>query len=102
MDEQAPTPRGKFRITWLFVAGFLGWFLVSWLLFLLFDKDFGTLFVFGLAIIPINLIVLALLLKFQRQAGLGMLSAVAANLLISMIFQLWMNATCFIPFFVPF
>ena len=95
-----PAPRGKFRISGTYIAGFLGWFLVSWLFYSQVSRDGETLLICGGAMFPVNLIILALLIKFQRLAGLGMLTALAVNMLVSMILQLWTNAFCFLPFYV--
>jgi hypothetical protein len=88
-----------------FAGGFLGWYLVNGLLYqvlFLSDIDEEMALLFGLAILPINLILLVVLsIKHRtRFIGLGILSAMAVNLFVALVFGLGMNAQCFIPFFI--
>jgi len=47
-------------------------------------------------------VVLILFLRYLRQVGWGMLSALAANMVVSLILGLAQNAFCFIPFYSSF
>lgn len=91
-------PSRKFKLTGEFVAGFLGWFLLT-TLFYGQVRGQETLMICGGLLFPVNLVVLIVLLRKQPQMGWGMLSASAVNLVISLILGLVQNAFCFIPFF---
>lgn len=95
-SEAAPTR--KFKLTWQFVAGFLGWYLVTALVYWLGKAESACLFP---VLFPVNLVMIIVLLKRQPRAGWGLLSALGLNLVISLILNLVINAICFIPFFTP-
>ena len=91
----------------LFLSGFLGWFLVtgrivSFLLSGPRDNSFNDMGV-GLLIlflIPVHIVVLAILLIRRPAIGLGMLAAVAANLVIWLIQGGVEWGVVLVPFFV--
>ena len=91
-------PTAKFKLTWQFVAGFLGWFFVMALVYWVGRSESTCLFPI---LFPINLGILMVLLRKQPQVGWGMLSALGLNMVISLILNLFLNAICFIPFFTP-
>ena len=103
-----PQPMGKFKRYGLFAAGFLGWFLVNGLVWLLIsrgemnlEEQEGMVFINALCVLPLNLAIMLLLLwkKFTRMISLGILTAYGVNLIISLILGLSTNAACLIPFF---
>jgi len=99
-EATPPAPKPESKITRLvkFAAGFLGWFLVTLLIYGAMSGE-ETMMICGGLLFPANLVLLGLLLKFQRFAGWGMLAALGVNLIISLIRGLTTNAFCFIPFF---
>ena len=109
-DEQ-PTeeqPTRKFKFTWQFAAGFLGWFLVSGLVWpiLLAGREFSFedeagMICNGALIFPLNLIILFLLArkKETRQIAWGIVAALGVNLIVSLVLGLVQNAVCLVPFF---
>jgi sugar lactone lactonase YvrE len=89
----------------LFASGFLGWYLVNGLLWLAVTRDGFSMEGSGmlnLCFLPINLILLVVFSRKHsiRFIGLGILSALAVNLFISLILGMATNAGCFIPFFI--
>ena len=95
----------RFRLSWKFAVGFLGWYLVIWLIYRLQipgpdPQGYGTM-ILSLIVFPAQIIGLFFLfvIKDVRKIGWGMLSAIAVNLLISLMLGLGLNAVCFIPFF---
>jgi len=64
--------------------------------------DAETLAICGGVLFPVNVVVLILFLRYLRQVGWGMLSALAANMVVSLILGLAQNAFCFIPFYSSF
>jgi hypothetical protein len=94
---EAP-PARKFKLTWEFVAGFLGWYLVTGLIYAA-GQGQETLIICGGLLFPVNVVLLILFLRRQPQLGWGMLSALGVNLVISLILGLSTSAFCFIPFF---
>ena len=101
-----PQPAGRLSLNWIFAIGFLSWYLVVGLLYWSQMKDdpqgYGAM-LSSLFIFPAQLIALGILfaIKDLRNAGWGVLSAIALNLLISLILGLSFNALCFVPFFAP-
>jgi hypothetical protein len=104
-DDKLPTseinPRRK-RI--MFIAGFLGWFVVNGLAwFLLAEGNFsGSYAIPNIIILPANVIVLLILTikRSTRPIGQGILVALAVNLLIALIIGVMGNGLCFVPFFL--
>ncbi len=101
----APATPGPTAIKWLgFLIGFAGWFLMNaglWLLLLSLTVSQITLVLVILAL-PANLILLSMLalIKQTRWMALGVLSALALNLVITLVLGLFANAICGIPFFI--
>lgn len=99
VDGSSETPPvRKFKLTWDFFVGFLGWFLVT-ALFYGQVRDQEALTICGGLLFPVNLLVFILLLRWQRQMAWGMLAALAVNMVVSLVLGLVQNAFCFIPFF---
>lgn len=92
------SPTRRFKLTWEFVAGFLGWYLVSGLIYAA-GRGQETLIICSGLLFPVNVVFLILFLRKQPQLGWGMLSALGVNLVISLILGLSTSAFCFIPFF---
>jgi hypothetical protein len=93
--EEAPSTTVK---SLYFLIGFLGWFLVNALIYLQkFDQE--SLTICGGLLFPVNLVLLVILLRKRPLVGWGMLSALGVNLVISLVFGVWNNALCFLPFF---
>jgi hypothetical protein len=86
-----------------FVVGFVGWFLLNsatWLLSgTLTDETYGPTWC---VLLPLNVIALIVFLIIRRWIGYGILAAVSLNLLISLVIGAMTNATCAIPFWVPY
>ena len=113
--EQLPKaqPILKFKQYLLFAIGFLGWFTVNGLLW-------GAVSLIGsppnripwfLSVVPnllwcfsfpLNIAAFIVLLMFKRSRMIawGMLTAVALNILVSLILSAFTNAMCFAPFFI--
>jgi len=94
----------KFKLTWKFAVGFLGWYLVIGLIYValisLDRQGYGNMKGGVFLVFPAQLIALVILfvVKQLRNIGWGMLSAIAVNLVISLILGFVGNAICFIPF----
>ena len=95
-----PSPQEK-RIELL--IGFIGWFVINGVLWAI---AAGT--PVGLAYLPPNLIlfpanvlVLIILARTRRWVALGVLIALAVNLLITLIMGVVIAGFCFVPFFTP-
>ncbi len=98
-EASAAQPPGKSKLNvGQFVAGFLGWFLVSLLIYAQ-KMDEESLMICGGLLFPVNVVILIILLRKLPHIGWGMLSALGANLVISLILGLVNNALCFIPFY---
>lgn len=99
-NEQPPEspPARKFKLNRKFVIGFLGWYLVTALVFGVVTLDAYSN---GCIIFPAQVLTLIILLSVRtvRDIGWGMLSAIAFNLLISLMVGLGDDAICFVPFF---
>lgn len=88
-----------------FVAGFGGWYLLNGLVWLLIGYNYGwlegTYGVPNLLLFPLNVILLIVFLIFRRWIGLGILGALALNLLIALVMSIVVNGVCAVPFWVP-
>lgn len=93
--------------SWQFLAGFLGWYLVNglyWVLLLgrqTIWQYAGDNFLILAPTFCLNLLALILLsaIKPTRKIGLGILTALAVNLVIASVLGVAENAWCFYPFF---
>src|SRR5574341_783869 len=88
------------------IIGFVGWYVVNtsvwfWLLegSRLSDGT-GLAIAANLFILPPNMIALIILAFVRRWVALGVLAALGFNFLISIVVGLFVNAMCFVPFFV--
>lgn len=100
-ENQTPVaqPPKKFKLNiWQFAAGFLGWFLVTLLVYGQ-KMDGESLMLCGGVMFLVNVVVLIFLFVRSRSIGMGMLAALGVNLVISLILGLVNNAMCFIPFY---
>ncbi|HEX9837736.1 MAG TPA: hypothetical protein VGA72_00240 [Anaerolineales bacterium] len=97
-----------------FLIGFVGWWIISGLVWLGVTNATFTLpsriwnellalfeLIFLLLFFLTQLIALILLAFRRGWIALGMLSAIALNLMITLFIGLTQNAFCFAPFFVP-
>jgi len=108
---------GKERKGLKFLGGFLGWFIINTLIFTLmhlpeinssrpyygrnpYSMDWGILW---LLVLLANIIVLTVLitLKSTRMIAFGVVSALAVNFAISMLFLTTTDAYCFVPVTYP-
>jgi len=82
----------------LFVTGFLGWYGINGIFWLIVSLNPF----YNLLILPVNVLALIIfaLNRTKRWISLGILSALAVNLFISLVMSLQFNAICFIPFFI--
>jgi len=90
--------------------GFFGWYVINGLIWLILvnvnmDSSGGgppAYVILNLLIFPANLLALILLAagKRTRKMGLGILAALALNLLLSLLFGMLINGVCFIPFYI--
>jgi hypothetical protein len=80
-----------------FVTGFVGWYLSNGLVWLLIGRNDNGQACF---LFPLNVIVLIAFLVKRRAIGLGILSALALNLLISLAMSTLFNGACAVPFWV--
>lgn len=92
---------------WQFGVGFLGWFLVMWLVSLAFFKnssptDEYSFLGWGMLVFPIQILVVIILIGIKkfRHFGWGMVSALGINLVISLLTGVVFNGVCFVPFFI--
>lgn len=101
-------PPRKFKLTWQLAAGFLGWFLVNglgWLIILAGRKfssgDETAVICNGALFFPLNLLILVLLAwKVKtRQIAWGIVAAWGVNLIVSLVLGFSLNAFCLVPFF---
>lgn len=103
--EKPPEPEINPRRTQIiFIAGFLGWFVVNGLAwFLLAEGNFsGSYAIPNIIILPANVIVLLILTikRSTRPIGQGILVALGVNLLIALFIGVMGNGLCFVPFFL--
>lgn len=107
--DDTPEPRSSAWTWWSknaqIVYGFVGWYLVNGLFWLLvgnpsFNSDYN--FIRYWAVFPLNLLALIILalVKKTRIISLGMLAALALNLLVSLVVGASMNGMCFVPFYL--
>ncbi len=102
----APVPQ---RRKWLkFAIGFLGWYLANGLIWLLFPIHWQGISVYTsedltpvLCILPLNILVPIVLAipRPTRWVALGLLAALVLNFAISLLFGLFWQAVCLVPFF---
>jgi hypothetical protein len=83
-----------------FLIGFLGWWLVNVPLYLLADRAQGAQGSF-LFIFTLNVIALLVMAFANRWVALGIVAAVALNLVISLFLGQFFNVFCWIPFTTP-
>jgi hypothetical protein len=99
-------PTRKFKITWQFTAGFLGWFLVNGVFWLLLSGgiklDEYEILDRLCFVLPLNLVTLIGLIwiKKTRQVAQGILAALGLNFFVSLVLGLFYNSFCLIPFFI--
>lgn len=107
--EISTPPISPLRKWAYFAIGFIGWYLVNGLLFLLLGAKLGfsdltneALLFVNLIIFPANLIITIILtvMRSTRIIGFGILSALGLNLLISLIMGIFLKGVCFVPFFI--
>ena len=87
-----------------FAIGFVGWWVAfSLVLVLLIGGGQGSLAIYDwIFVFPVQVIVLIILAFKQRQVALGMLSAIALNLVLSLLRGAVVSAVCFIPLWSPY
>ena len=108
IPQEKPPPAPMTPRQWwlLFAGGFLGWYLVYGVIWLLSAQDGvyyqGNIFLYAcLWSVNIILIVAFAIHCDTRPVGLGILAALALNIVISLVIGLQGNAWCFVPFFIP-
>jgi hypothetical protein len=88
-----------------FAIGFAGWYLLNALAWLLIRYDYGWIRDYygmpNLFLFPLNMILLIVFLIRRRWIGLGILGALALNLLIALAMSIAVNGACAVPFWVP-
>lgn len=99
----AEAQRVKVRKLLLFALGFLGWFVVNfgiWKLILWLNPGPGIFINF--AILPANLLLMIVLAlaRQTRMIAFGIVAAMAANLVISLLIGQMLAGFCFLPFFL--
>ena len=106
--EPKTEPARKFKLTWGFVIGLLGWFVVNGLLWLWWispgERTVGSeeWLAINMLCFPLNVGILFVLglIKTTRPIAAGILAAMGLNFIISLIFGLTLNAVCLLPFFI--
>lgn len=99
-------PPPRFKLTWQFAAGFLGWFLVNGVLWLVLsggiNLDEYEILNRLCFVLPLNLVTLIGLIwiKKTRQVAQGILAALGLNFFVSLVLGLFYNSFCLIPFFI--
>jgi hypothetical protein len=86
--------------------GFFGWYVINGMIWFILlggssaGGDYG--YFNGLFTFPANILVLIILaaIKSTRQIALGILAALALNLLIALVLGVSTNGICFIPFYI--
>jgi len=109
MDEEVEDLRSeKFQKTLKFVVGFLGWFAINTLVYALINlggrtRYLGYDIILWAFVLLVNLVMLTVLatLKKTRWIALGVLSALAVNFAVSILFLSASDAYCFIPVTYP-
>ena len=97
-----------------FLIGFVGWWIISGLVWLvgtnatftfpsrLWNELLALFQLLFLLLFFLTQLIALILLAFRRGwIALGMLSAIALNLTVSLLVGMTQNAFCFAPFFVP-
>jgi hypothetical protein len=88
-----------------FAIGFAGWYLLNGLAWLLVGYEYGwlegTYGIPNLLLFPANAILLIIFLVMRRWIGLGILGALALNLLIALVMGILINGACAVPFWFP-
>ena len=86
-----------------FTAGFLGWFIIYGLIWwkMVPIELPGAVFWYDLCLLPINMILMIVLAvsKKTRLIGLGILAAMAVNLIIALLMGVGLDAIFNVPFF---
>ena len=86
-----------------FSAGFLGWFILYGLIWwrLVETTPYGQWYLYDVCLLPLNVLLMIVLARNikTRFIGIGILVAMAVNLIISLVMGLGMEAICNIPFF---
>ncbi len=110
----APGPASSKRRRWLLAgAGFLGWYIVNGLFWLIYvqlpTKDPNA--IYGLSpylnmamlatVINVILLIVLVLIRRTRWIAQGVLAAWAVNMAISLVLGLSFNALCLTPFLTP-
>ncbi|MEW5939200.1 MAG: HEAT repeat domain-containing protein [Chloroflexota bacterium] len=90
--------------SWPFLAGFFGWYVVNiafWYVVSGGSPD-DIVIIFNIILFPLNLLALIYLSvkKQTREIGLGILAALAVNLLLSAVVGSLSNGYCFLPFYM--
>ena len=83
-----------------FTIGFVGWYLINFSIYAVTSsggQGIGSVYI----VFPANVIVLIVLAFKRRWVALGMLSAIALNLVVALIMGIQVAGFCFIPFFTP-
>ena len=95
-----PSPQEK-RIELL--IGFIGWFVINGVLWVIASgTPVGIAYgIPNLILFPANVLVLIILARTRRWVALGVLIALAVNLLITLIMGVAFEGLCFIPFLTP-
>jgi len=79
--------------------GFVAWYVINGLIWLGGTSNYG--FFLAIFTLPGNLIVLLIcaITPRLRRVALGILIAIALNLVITLVLGMFTNALCFVPFF---
>lgn len=77
--------------------GFIGWYVINGLLYLIPRITSFFMFLFFTNILVILTLILT---KETRYVGLGTIIALALNFLVSLILGVFFNGVCFVPFYV--
>ncbi len=88
-----------------FLIGFLGWFLVNGLVWAVITERIGGelgqySFIFGIFVLPPNLLALVILAFARRWVALGLLVAYAANFALALLAGAFINGVCWFPFYI--
>lgn len=89
-----------------FASGFLGWFLINGVIWLVYYwsegvRTYGS--IINLILLPANIIALVVLgiIRRTRYIALGIMTAWTVNLVMSLALSLLYNGVCLVPFFFP-
>jgi len=105
-SDESPTGMGGFLAQYGYqIAGFLGWYVINILIWLLAGTKPGDApeAFLNLLLFPANVVTLIVLaiIKSTRRIAFGVVVALAFNLLVSLVMGVSYNAWCFIPFIFP-